>query len=308
LDGSVRLWSLDKDGRGDEECLHLLQSSARERLECVAINPDAQRVVAGGIGHGNSGPAVDDAASDTDEYCVHVWTWRGTAMYTPATADAGEYSIVALAGRTDDVNAVQVSRDRERVVSGSRDGTVRVWNVPPRATMAAADVGPPRVVDLRAATPGHYEDKVTALSLVADAANAFVGMVRGSIHVVDCDSGRIEASLRTDRTAGAEVFCLALVEFHSNSTNGGGGVGGRLFAGHYNGVVSEWDLDSRSCVSVYGDARSGAGFVWSIAGRIVPAAGGQSVEGGGESMSARRVAGDSAPAGRLAVESARLSL
>jgi WD40 repeat protein len=199
---------------------------------------------------------------------------------------------VALAGHTDWVWAVQMSRDGERVVSGSHDGTVRVWSVPRRAAVAAVDVGPPRVVDLRAATLRYDDDFVIALSLAADAATLFVGMGHGGIHVVDCDSGLVEALLRTDRT-GAGVICLALVEFNSNLTNCGGGVYGRLFAGHDNGLVSEWDLEARSCVTVYGNARSGVGHVRSIAARIVPAAGEQGVEGDGESKTAGSVVGAS---------------
>jgi hypothetical protein len=70
-----------------------------------------------------------------------------------------------------------------------------------------------------------------------------------------CASGR-----RCGRTEPpARLFCLALVEFNSKSSNCADAVRERLFAGHSNGNVSEWDLESRSCVAVYGDARSGAG-------------------------------------------------
>jgi WD40 repeat protein len=291
-DGSVRLWGVD-EARRDEECLQTLQCNTRERLWCVAITPDAHRVVAGGYGHGDSGAAPDDTAPDRGEYRVHVWTRRCAVAGSCASADAGEYATVALAGHTDFVQAVQVSRDGERVVSGSKYGTVRVWSVPRRAAVGPADVGPPLVADLRAAMPGRDDDWVNALSLATDTTTLFAGMGRGSIHVVDCDLGRVEASLRTDRTPGAAVVCLALVEFNSNSMNCGGGVCGRLFAGHFSGVVSEWDLESGSCVTVYGDVRHGAGFVLSIAARIVSAAGGQGVECGGKSPAAESAVGDS---------------
>jgi hypothetical protein len=166
---------------------------------------------------------------------------------------------------------------------------VRVWSLPPRAAVAAADISAPRVVDLRAASPGHEEDKVDALSLATDATTLFAGMASGSVHIVDCDSGRMEAPLRTDRTAGAAVFCLTLVEFNSNATNCGGVVCGRLFVSHVNGIVSEWDLESRSCLTAYADARSGAGFAWSIAARIIPAASGQGVNGDKKSTTAESV-------------------
>jgi WD40 repeat protein len=293
LDGSVRLWGVEEAGRGDEKCPLVLRCSSRARLWCVAITPDAQRVVAGGYGPRDSGAAPDDAKSDRSEHRVHVWTRRVAATCSSVTADAIDYVTVALAGHTDWVRAVQVSRDGQRVVSGSDDGTVRVWSVPPRAALAAADVGPPLVLELRFAMWGHVDDKVWALSLAADAAAAFVGMSRGSIHVVDCDSLRLFLSLRTDRTAGAAVTCLALVEFTSNSMQPGGSVCGRLFAGHVNGLVSEWDLGIGSCLTVYGDTRSGTAVEKAIAAWIVPAAGGQGVEGDGKSAAAGSAVGSS---------------
>jgi hypothetical protein len=71
-DGTVRLWSVDEAGRCNQQCLRVLQSSTRERLRCVAITPDAQRVVAGGIGHGDSSASVGEAAPDLGKYRVHV--------------------------------------------------------------------------------------------------------------------------------------------------------------------------------------------------------------------------------------------
>jgi WD40 repeat protein len=213
LDGSVRLWGMEDARHDDDECLHVLQCSTREKLRCVAITPDAQRFVSGGFGYTDSVTAPD-ATPDRGKCRVYVWTRRCAVAPSSASADAGEYTAVALAGHTDWVSAVQVSRDGARVVSGSWDGTVCVWSVPPGAAVAAADVGPPRVVDLRTATLGHDDDEVNALSLAADAATAFAGMRRGNIHVIGCDSGRVEGSLRTDRNASAGVECLALVEFN----------------------------------------------------------------------------------------------
>jgi WD40 repeat protein len=191
----------------------------------------------------------------------------------------GDYASVTLAGHKADVLAVQVSRDGERVVSGSRDGTVRVWRLPPLAAVAATNVGAPCVVDLCVATPGNVEDRVYALALTAGATTALAGMLHGSTHVINCDLGRVMTPLQTERTAGAAVMCLALVEFNSVSNMWSGGVCRRLFAGHSTGVVSEWCLQSGSCVTVYGDARSGSGPVWSIAARVVPAAGGLEEQG-----------------------------
>jgi WD40 repeat protein len=37
---------------------------------------------------------------------------------------------LALKGHTDSVTSVAISGDGQRIVSGSRDGTVKVWDVP----------------------------------------------------------------------------------------------------------------------------------------------------------------------------------
>jgi WD40 repeat protein len=154
IDCSVRLWSMDKVGRGDEECVYILHCGTEEPLDCVAITPDAQRVVAGGIGFGDSVLSSDNVATYRGYYSVHVWTRRGAATCSSATADASEYATIELAGHSDRVRAIQVSRDGGRIVSGSEDLTVRVWSLPPHAAVTAADVGAPRVVDMSAATPG----------------------------------------------------------------------------------------------------------------------------------------------------------
>jgi WD40 repeat protein len=294
MDGSVRLWRVDAAGSGNYECAHVLQGSAREMLHCVAITPDARRVVAGGIGNDDSNDSVSDPLPDRGEYRVHVWTRHGTTPGPDATVDAVEYMTLALDGHTGGVSGVQVSRDGERLVSGSSDGTVRVWHLPPSAAPAAADlgVGSSPVVDLRAAIPEYDDDKVNALSLTEESRIAFAGMLRGSIHVIDCNSGSVEASLRTERTGGSNVSCLTLIELNSNSTNSGGGVHGRLFAGHVNCVISEWDLKLRMCVAVYGDPRSGSGAIHSIAARLVPTAGGPGGENGGRSAAGGSAAGD----------------
>jgi WD domain, G-beta repeat len=67
---------------------------------------------------------------------------------------------------TDEVTAVQVSRDGTRVVSASEDGTLRVWQVPLDAT-SADDIAPPRVLRARSA--------VLSLATSADASPAFLG-------------------------------------------------------------------------------------------------------------------------------------
>jgi WD40 repeat protein len=46
-------------------------------------------------------------------------------MYDPSIREKA-----TLDGHTGEVTSVAISRDGRRVVSGSRDGTVKVWDVP----------------------------------------------------------------------------------------------------------------------------------------------------------------------------------
>jgi hypothetical protein len=111
---------------GDEECLNIPQCGTRERLRCLAIIPGALLFVAGGIGQGDGGAASDDAATDNGKYCVHCGAGRP---------------------RSPRLDCETVTRRQTRL-NGSEDSTVRVWSLPPRASVAAADVGALRVVDL----------------------------------------------------------------------------------------------------------------------------------------------------------------
>jgi WD40 repeat protein len=79
-------------------------------------------------------------------------------------------SCLVLAGHTEELTAVQVSRDGTRVVSASEDGTLRVWQVPLDAT-SADDIAPPRV--LRAGSA------VLSLATSAESSTAFLGRVLG---------------------------------------------------------------------------------------------------------------------------------
>jgi WD domain, G-beta repeat len=84
-DGSVRIWVVDDARHGDELCMRFAVQQERA-LWCVAIAPDAQPVIPGGIGLGDRGAAPDDAAPERGEYRVHVWMRRGAAACSSASA------------------------------------------------------------------------------------------------------------------------------------------------------------------------------------------------------------------------------
>jgi hypothetical protein len=208
-----------------------------------------------------------------------------------ATADAGEFTTVALAS--------QRPASASCKCCATASASCPCWRTARCACGAGysrrARGGRRRRVArrrLRVVTAGNDTDFVIVLSLVANPTTAFAKMARGSIHDVDCDSGRVTTPLRTERTAGAAFICLAPVEFNSNSTRGGG-VCGLLLPGHFRGLVADWDEESPSCLAVSGNARSEIGFVRSLAARIVPAAGGQGVESCGQSTAPGSAVGDS---------------
>jgi WD40 repeat protein len=259
-DGTVRLWTARaRDGggwTGDHACDQVLRCSNGDWLMKVAITPDARRVVAAGFGDSSDfvsldGHSIDgdrDSVGDADDdpNAVHVWTRRGEGIV--GGLGTTSYATIALAGHERWAEAVCISRDGTCVMSGGNNGKILVWHVPMTAA-SAADVEPPRVFECRE----EVNDGVYSLALASDASTLFAGTVRGAVQIWDVESGRLVASLRTAR-APDSVQCLSLVEACGVSEGSGA-----LFAGHENGVISEWSLSTRECAAVYGDPRSWAG-------------------------------------------------
>jgi WD40 repeat protein len=50
--------------------------------------------------------------------------------------------LLTLQGHTDPVSSVAVSADGQRIISGSWDGTVKVWDAPPADEKAKAPARP----------------------------------------------------------------------------------------------------------------------------------------------------------------------
>ncbi len=86
----------------------------------------------------------------------------------------------SLEGHTDDVNAVALSADGRTVVSGSDDGTVKVWE---------AETG-----RLRRSLEGHTKP-VNAVALSADGRTVVSGSDDGTVKVWEAETGRLRRSL-----------------------------------------------------------------------------------------------------------------
>jgi NB-ARC domain/WD domain, G-beta repeat len=93
---------------------------------------------------------------------------------SPTLKQAGSPTRRVLEGHTDRVYAVALSADGKRAVSGSRDNTLRAWNLDGKT--------PPRVLE------GHT-DRVTAVALSADGKHAVSGSEDKTLRVWDLNRG-----------------------------------------------------------------------------------------------------------------------
>jgi WD40 repeat protein len=107
-DGTARLWDAATDAQTGAP---LLDGHAGV-VSSVAFSPDGTRIV--------SGSGELDWFDDRVNYPGEVKVWD---------AATGQ-EMLSLKGHTGYVSSVAISRDGTRIVSGSHDGTVKVWDAP----------------------------------------------------------------------------------------------------------------------------------------------------------------------------------
>ena len=134
------------------------------------------------------------------------WEWRHFLL-------RADTSLGVLRGHTDAVLAVASSADGARVVTGSRDGTARVWD---RAAARSL-----RVL-------GGHASPVTAVALSADGARVVSGTQDGVLRVWDGLTGEVQTTLAR-RASGVTSLALSAD-------------GARLAAGLADGRAWVWDL------------------------------------------------------------------
>ena len=146
----------------------------------------------------------------------------------PALEQAGSLTLHVLEGHTDSVNAVALSADGGRAVSGSADKTLRVWDLEGKAT--------PRVLE------GHT-DWVRAVALSADGGRIVSGSNDGTLRVWDLESNAAPRVLK-GHTGSVKAVALSAD-------------GRRAVSGSADKTLRVWDLEGKMAPRIlYGHAGS----------------------------------------------------
>ncbi len=137
----------------------------------------------------------------------------GTTRASPAL-------VRTLVGHSGSVNACTVTPDGRRVVSGSEDGTLKVW-----------DLESGRVV----ATLEGHAGEVRACAVTPDGRRVISGSEDGTLKVWDLESGRVVATLRGH--AGSVNACAVTAD-------------GRAVSASEDGTLQVWDLERGRVLAV----------------------------------------------------------
>jgi len=227
-DNTVRVWDADRG-----ECVAVLKGHSSE-VTCVCV------VEVGGGGDGGGGGAkVQRVVSGSYDHTLRVWD-----------ADRGE-CVAVLKGHFRWVTCVCVvevggggdggggGAKVQRVVSGSADNTLRVWDADRRECVAVLE--------------GH-SDWVRCVCVVEVGAGGDGGdggakvqwVVSGSddntLRVWDADRGECVAVLKGHSRT---VTCVCVVEVGGDGDGGGGGAKvQRLVSGSYDGTLRLWEASA----------------------------------------------------------------
>ncbi|MGW6374482.1 nSTAND1 domain-containing NTPase [Rhodococcus sp. NPDC055112] len=149
-DGDVQWWDADK-GRPDSEPARNLAGGT---VLCLAVSPDGRWLAT----------CSRDVATGNMDNNIRLWD-----LSTPEYDQVGE-------GMGDRIQSLAFSPDSDRIVSGSTDGTVQVWDTERRAPIGARMAG--------------HEAPVTSVALSPDGQRIVSGDQIGTIRVWDVATGR----------------------------------------------------------------------------------------------------------------------
>lgn len=119
-DNSVRIWDA-RTGREVKRCLEKFT----DPIYSIAFSPDGHYALFGCGGYWKS---KTEYVRGTD-YLLRLWDLEKDEEMTSKLAVPKDNKIPRLAGHTDEVFCVAISPDGKRAASGSRDLTLRVWDL-----------------------------------------------------------------------------------------------------------------------------------------------------------------------------------
>jgi WD40 repeat protein len=192
----------------------------------VAFSPDGHRLVSGSdagnvqLWHADDGTPDGDARDQGQPVSAVAFSPDGTLVAAADLnrsvrlwyADYPQEATGPLAGHTDAVRSVEFSADGSRLVTGSNDGTVRMWDLRPVITTAASQLlavafspdghllitggrdGTSRIWDVRTGheigDPVHYTQSVTSVAFSPDGRQMANGVGDGTFRLTRLDTGQ----------------------------------------------------------------------------------------------------------------------
>lgn len=137
---------------------------------------------------------------------------------------------VTLQGHTRDVNCCAVSPDGSRVISGSDDETLRLWNADSGAELGVLARGEGKVMRCAFSRDGLH---IAATFQTVEGSTYW----NRTIRIWDAHAQRVSRDLRVEGEPGSIVALVFLAD-------------GRLMSAHYGGSLCVWDVESGALLRV----------------------------------------------------------
>lgn len=111
-EGNVHVWDITSGQMLTEFLCHPLKKDKIRDIESIAITPDAKRIIT--------------ASADNS---LKIWELQQIKILRNGQIIVKPSLYKELIGHTDEVKSVMITPDGKRAISGSQDGTVKVWDI-----------------------------------------------------------------------------------------------------------------------------------------------------------------------------------